>query len=242
MKVQVRRKTFARSGCLICGSSVVYKTESARQVCRICGDSFEADAVCEAGHYVCDGCHASSQRDFTKLLHDSDEKDPVKLFEAVMRLENVHMHGPEHHSIVPCVLLAAYRNNGGEIELAPALETAVRRGGQVAGGSCGYWGACGAAVGAGIYASIITGSHPLNKAAWSIPQELTARCLEKIAVTGGPRCCKRTSRIAIETAVRFTGERFGVELPMESSPCTFYENNRECLRGDCPYYGGAGNA
>mgnify|MGYP002869165356 CR=1 FL=1 len=67
-----------------------------------------------------------------------------------MALPQVHMHGPEHHGIVPCVLLTAYRNNGGEVDLPSSLREAVRRAKQVPGGTCGYWGACGAAIGAGI--------------------------------------------------------------------------------------------
>ena len=242
VKVQIHKKKYSRSGCLICGRPVVYTRQSVIYTCRICKAEFEGNAICEAGHYICDGCHASSQADFVKMLAASEEKAPIKLLDMVTGLKNVHMHGPEHHSIVPCVLLTAYHNSGGVIELAASLETAVKRGGQVTGGSCGYWGACGAAVGAGIYASIVTGSNPLNKAVWSIPQLLTAQCLEKIAASGGPRCCKRTSRIAIETAAEFTKEHFGVEMPVKISKCTFYMHNKECLREDCVYYGGVMNA
>ena len=107
------------------------------------------------------------------------------------------MHGPEHHVIVPCVLLTAYRNNGGGIELEKALREAVRRASQVPGGACGYWGVCGAAAGAGIYLSILLGSNPVHKDAWPIPQRLVSDCLRAIADVGGPRCCKRTGRLAI---------------------------------------------
>ena len=30
-------------------------------------------------------------------------------------LPDVHLHGPEHHGVVPCVLLTAYRNCGGAL-------------------------------------------------------------------------------------------------------------------------------
>ena len=242
MKTQAHQKRGRRTGCLICGKEIVYSARSVPLTCDMCGGAFESNAACADGHYICDKCHTLAQEDFLLLLRRTEEKDPVKLFYQTAGLESVHMHGPEHHSIVSCVMLAAYHNSGGEIDLEMALEAAMKRGAQVPGGTCGFWGACGAAIGAGIYASVVTGSNPLNAEVWSIPQHLTSRCLSAIAMAGGPRCCKRTSRIAIDTSVRFTMEYFGVEIPTEYLPCTFYAENNECLHGRCPFYGGRDNA
>ncbi len=229
-------KNYYRTGCLICGNPIVYKADFRLLTCAICKQSFQANAVCEEGHYVCDRCHTLEDTAYCQLLLNSPEKDPVKLFLQAVQLPAVHMHGPEHHSIVPCVLLTAYRNNGGDIQLDTAMGEAVQRGGKVPGGICGFWGVCGAAAGAGIYASIVTGSSPLNGKVWSIPQMLTARCLDAIAKAGGPRCCKRTSFIAIETAVQFTREHFYINMPYGTPHCVHYSENRECLRKRCPYY------
>ena len=241
MKSQDHNQRDSHSGCLVCGKPIVYSMESVARVCHLCGGIFESNAACEDGHYICDKCHASGWRDFLGLLRNSGEKDPVRMFNQIAELESVHMHGPEHHAIVSCIMLVAYHNNGCEIDLDAALNVAEERGAQVPGGICGFWGACGAAIGAGIYMSVLTNSNPLNTEVWSLPQLLTSRCLEAIAEIGGPRCCKRTSRIAIETAVRFTKERFSVEMPVGDYPCTFYAANRECLYGRCPYYGGCGD-
>jgi hypothetical protein len=222
MSIRANHTHDQESGCLICGKPVIYRTQIATYRCSLCGATFESNAVCQDGHYVCDKCHAAGGDKMSALLCGSDEKDPIKLFHQVIRLDGVHMHGPEHHYIVPSVLLTAYRNNGRDIDLKAALETARQRGGEVPGGICGFWGACGAAIGAGIYASIVTGSNPLNPEVWGIPQRLTARCLDAMADIGGPRCCKRVSQIAIKTAARFTGEHFGVEIPAEDLPCTLY--------------------
>ena len=92
------------------------------------------------------------------------------------------------------------------------------------------------AAGAGIYVSILTGATPLNKDAWPIPQQLVARCLNALAAVGGPRCCKRTSRIAIHEAVRFTAERFGVVMPEQEAKCSYMKFNRECIGKACPYF------
>jgi hypothetical protein len=99
-------------------------------------------------------------------------------------------------------------------------------------------GACGAAVGAGIYVSILTGATPLTADAWTLPQEMTMRCLGANVATGGPRCCKRTGRLAIEAAAKFTRERFGVELPVSRPACEFSGMNKECLKERCPFYCG----
>ena len=219
---------------------------------------------------------------FLGLIRTTDEKDPGEIFRQVASLECVHMHGPEHHSIVPCIMIAAFRNNGGgagfeaaleaaaergtqdsenggeagfeaaleaaaerggqdsenggEAGFEAALEAAAERGGQVPGGVCGSWGTCGAAIGAGIYGSIIADLTPYTDEGWGAVQLLTARSLEKMAAVGGPRCCKRTSRMAIEACVDFTRERYGVEMPLKDYRCTHYAINEECIHGRCPYF------
>ena len=84
--------------------------------------------------------------------------------------------------------------------------------------------------------SVLTGSTPLNKDAWPLPQQLTARCLNALAAVGGPRCCKRTSRISIHEAVKFTAERFGVVMPEKEVKCDYMKFNRECIGKACPCF------
>ena len=225
------------SGCMLCGKPLRYGLRAEKRRCSVCGREALSEAVCEAGHFVCDDCHrAGLDAFFVPFLLESGERCPQTLLEQVMRLPQVHMHGPEHHAVVPCVLLTAFRNCGGTLDLKAALSAALKRAKQVPGGTCGYWGVCGAAAGAGIYMSILSRSMPLNKEAWPVPQALVARCLNTLAAVGGPRCCKRTSRLAIHDAVRFTAERFGVVMPEKDVICTYTERNRECIGADCPYY------
>ena len=229
-----------RTGCLLCGKPLVYFERTRPLRCAVCGKEAPANAACEDGHFVCDRCHESSSAAFfLPLLLASTEQDPLALFERIVALPQVHMHGPEHHLLVPCVLLSAYRSSGGELELEPALREALRRASQVPGGSCGYWGVCGAAVGAGIYMSILLGSNPLHREAWPIPQRLVAACLNDIAERGGPRCCKRTGRLAITRAAAFTEELLGVAMPLGRAACRHFPENRECLYRDCPYFPGS---
>ena len=146
------------SGCLICGAPVTYSVESSVKTCSICHKEQLTNAVCENGHFVCDACHSyGTYIPVIIALRSSTEKDPLLLLEEIMDLPSVHMHGPEHHAIVPSVLLTALRNNGERMNYDTALSEICKRARQVPGGTCGYWGVCGAAAGAGIFMSVMQG-------------------------------------------------------------------------------------
>ena len=105
------------------------------------------------------------------------------------------------------------------------------------GGVCGFHGACGAAIGAGIFISIFTNATPLSKAEWKLSNLVTARCLQAIAVQGGPRCCKRDSFLAVITAAEFLRDEFGITLDVDQPvQCTFSDLNEERLFEECLYY------
>jgi len=232
--------TDQNQNCAICGKPLIYFTEEKLLECSICHKRKPANAACEAGHFVCDECHARGGVEILSFLADSTEKDPVALYLQVCALPQVHLHGPEHHSIVPCVLLTAFHNCGGEIELEDCLQEGWTRGKKVPGGACGFLGVCGAAAGAGIFASIISEATPLTAAEWEIPQRLTAECLQAMVAVGGPRCCKRTGRIAIECAAAYSEKVFGVAMPFSRPRCGFSGKNRECLHERCPFFGPGG--
>ena len=194
-------RTPHKTGCLLCGKPLRYFKETKPLRCAICGKEADANCTCEDGHFVCDNCHESSSiAFFVPLLLASAEKDPLELFERVIALRQVHMHGPEHHIIVPCVLLTAYRNNGGAIDLEPALKEAVRRASQVPGGTCGYWGVCGAAAGAGIYMSTCirtpgrsrSGSSPTFSIRWPTWADPAAASAPAASPSRAPRPSPRS--------------------------------------------------
>ncbi|MGI6736311.1 MAG: DUF5714 domain-containing protein [Anaerovoracaceae bacterium] len=224
--------------CLICHAPLVYDQKPQRRECSICHRQFLTTVTCREGHFVCDSCHAQAVLScLPQYLLQSTETDPVRLFEEVARLPQVHMHGPEHHAIVPCVLLTCYAGSGGRLDDLPAaLNEAIRRGRQVPGGSCGALGVCGAAAGAGIFASIVLQSNPLQADVWHLPLQLTSDCLARIAAVGGPRCCKRDSRLAIHAAVQFSSEQLGIAMPTEDVICEYSARNKECIKERCPYY------
>ncbi|NLC73295.1 MAG: hypothetical protein GX684_05945 [Ruminococcaceae bacterium] len=220
----------------MCGAPLEYYTESRRLTCEICKKEKKANAACLNGHFVCDSCHIEGSAKIISFLQNSSEKDPTSLLIEIMNMPEVHMHGPEHHAIVACVLLTAAKNCGADFKLAPALYEAWQRGSEVPGGTCGMYGVCGAAAGAGAFASVLLESTPLNEEQWSFPIELASKCLHKIAQIGGPRCCKRTSRLSIETAAEMMSEKLGIEIPTSRPSCTFYKKNNECILAKCPYF------
>ncbi len=168
---------------------------------------------------------------------NSKSKNPVDLMEEMFDEELISMHGPEHHILVGSSIIAAYKNAGGELDLESALLEMRKRGSEYPGGSCGLWGACGAAISVGMAMSIITETGPLSREHWGDNNITTANSLMEIGKIGGPRCCKRNSYTAVKNAVGFINEHYGVEMEgRDNIKCTYYPNNSHCLKENCPYY------
>lgn len=230
-----------RSGCLICGAELEYFTEQLSCTCHFCGTTDTANARCAQGHYICEECHRSSANDvIERYCVHSDSLDPATLAATLMHHPSVNMHGPEHHFLVPAVLLAAYCGVKGvaKEEKSALIRTARQRSEDVKGGFCGLHGACGAGIGTGIFISLITGATPLSTRERGMSNRMTAESLLEIAQTGGARCCKRDSFLAILAAVRFVRNELGILLPVGNEiRCTFSELNRECLKAHCRFNG-----
>ncbi len=224
----------------MCGKPLRYFETEREMACSACGKIFPSNASCEDGHYICDTCHA--ERGVEVILdycQRSQSKNPILMVQEMMDDPYIYMHGNEHHIMVGAALLAAYRNAGGELDLLPALQEMKARGGKYPGGSCGFWGCCGAAVSAGMFFSIATGTTPLSGKSWGLANRITAEALERIGEAGGPRCCKRNSFTAVKTAAEFVKEHLSVEMELpEQIQCRWSEENRQCLRVRCPYYTG----
>ncbi len=227
-------------GCIICGEDLVYRENTSEMTCSVCGESMPSNADCVNGHFVCDRCHSSDANEYIyRFCAASREKNPIALARAIMKNPSVKMHGPEHHYLVPAVLITAYYNTAGEPENIPRkLETARKRAEKVLGGFCGFYGTCGAGVGAGIFLSIVQNATPLSVDEWRYGNLVTARCLEVIAEHGGPRCCKRDTFLALETTIRFLDEHLGIVLDSSEVHCEWSEINRECVEYRCPFYRG----
>ncbi len=231
-----------RSGCLVCGEALVYKERSDPAACFYCGAAERAVVACANNHYVCDRCHSGSANDLIqRYCSITDSTAPMAMAITLMRNARVKMHGPEHHFLVPAVLLAGYSNclGAGPEERARRIEIARRRAEDIKGGFCGFCGNCGAAVGTGIFLSVATDATPLSRSEWRLSNLVTAESLTVIANHGGPRCCKRDTFLAICAAVEFARRELHVEMTAEESVvCEFSALNRECTKNACPFHEG----
>jgi hypothetical protein len=224
-------------GCILCGKELVYTKENTVKDCVYCGKKVETNVRCPDGHFVCDSCHSTSAFDLIEnFCNHTDLTDPMQIAVMLMKHQHIKMHGPEHHYLVPAALLAAYYNFIGNSDVRPyRMRAARKRAEQVPGGFCGSHGNCGAAVGAGIFISVITGATPLAEEEWQISNRMTAMALLAIADKGGPRCCKRDSYTAIYQAVTFLKNKMNIEMPLSKVECSFSERNKQCKFEACEY-------
>ena len=221
--------------CLICKAPLEYLEKDELMECAICHKKEPSKTKCINGHYVCSECHTKGIDTIIGLCLAETSKNPIEIIEKMMAQPFCHMHGPEHHIMVGAALLTAYKNAGGEIELEPALVEVMNRGRSVPGGACGFWGACGAGISAGIFVSIITKSTPLAVEPWGLSNLMTSKALEKIGSIGGPRCCKRDSFLSILTAVDFVSEHFGIAMEKPEVVCGHSAQNNQCIGKRCPF-------
>lgn len=228
------------SGCIICGSDLNYREETSNFTCSVCSGTFRSNVQCAQGHFVCDNCHRADALEYIEqYCRNSSGKNPLQMAVEIMKNPKIKMHGPEHHFLVPAVLLTTYYNTTGSRELLDKkLPIAKERAQKVPGGFCGNCGNCGAGVGTGIFMSIITETTPLSGETWKLANLMTAKSLEAIALHGGPRCCKRDVSQAIETAVDFVQKNLNVSMAINPILCEFSEKNKECKKQDCKYYPG----
>jgi hypothetical protein len=226
----------SKENCGVCGRPLVYGTEEVMRRCSFCGNEYSTLIYCPEGHYVCDSCHSRDALDALRnVLSRTTSTDPIEILETVMSHPSVPTHGPEHHAMVPAIIVAAVQNAGYPVP-GDAVQKALERGAKVPGGWCGFYGVCGAAIGVGTAVSILTGATPLTGKTRALANEATAFALQKM-IDGGPRCCKRASRRALETAVEFLKTRMAIDLKINREiECLYVNRNKECIREACAYY------
>lgn len=159
----------------------------------------------------------------------------------LLALPELPMHCPDHHFLVPAALLTAAHRAAGHDRAAldRDLRKARARIASLKGGICGEYGCCGAAVGAGVFASIWNKTAPLSKEHWAAGNQLTARCLASIATVEGPRCCKRVTYLTLRAALPACRELLGLDLgEFPQLSCQHHQRSKECREQDCPFYPG----
>jgi hypothetical protein len=158
----------------------------------------------------------------------------VALMQTIRSHPAVPVNGPEHHALAPGIILATYRNLGGELN-DEHIRRGVQRGAQIPGGACAFLGACGAAIGVGTALAIILDANPFKGAQRSTVQLATQRALRSIASLEAPRCCQRDLWLAFRAAEAISAELLPVRLRAETPlRCTQAVENRECIGSACP--------
>lgn len=177
-----------------------------------------------------------------ECLSTYENSDEIKVTELTLRLMDspvLNMHCPQHHFLIPATMLtAAYKAQGRPIDmLRDDLIEAMMRAKNILPAFCGLYGSCGAAVGLGIYSSILNDSDQYSFHTWALTNRIVGECLVEIAKVDGPRCCKRNSFIALIAGEKFTRDEFGLEIgATESIECTHSERNEECKGLECPFF------
>ena len=225
------------SGCMACGKEISYLAHEREAACHYCGGIKKTNALCVEGHYICDACHQQDGLSAIRLLcAETKEQDMLALLATIRRHPAIPLHGPEHHAMVPGIILATYRNLGGRIS-REAILTGIERGSKVPGGVCGFWGNCGAAAGVCIAFSVLLEATPLTSKARQQVQEITSRVLGEIAQTTGARCCQRETVTALREAALISRSILPVFLLAEADfRCRQFSLNRECIGGQCPLW------
>ena len=114
------------------------------------------------------------------------EKDIINATELALHLMNysqLKMHCPQHHYLIPAAMLtSAYKSQGRPLEmLQNDLMEAMMRAKNVLPAFCGLYGSCGAAVGLGIYTSILLDSDQYSTHTWALTNRIVGECLIKIS-------------------------------------------------------------
>jgi len=227
--------------CMVCGQPLVYTATEQAAACAFCRQPAMTGTLCAAGHYVCDHCHGAEMAAvLERICLTTSETDMIALLGAIRRHPRLPLHGPEHHVMIPGIILATYRNLGGDVSAA-RLRTAMRRGAQIPGGYCAFAGTCGAAAGVGIAFAVLREGTPVKAEERRMAMTVTGAVLERLTRFSAARCCQRDSwlalRAAAELSAHYLPRRLRAEAPLV---CEQMALNRECLGAECPLAPGGG--
>jgi hypothetical protein len=220
--------------CTVCGGELEQVHMTA--VCTFCGNETPAQYLCANGHHICEECQlAEWPQVVERVCEGSHETDPAAIVNLIMKHPMSVMHSPQHHILITAAVLAALHNSGVR-PLAPGrLSSAIERTKGIPLASCGLRGECGAAICVGALVSILTGATYQKDRERSLALQASAEALLSIAQAGGPRCCKQSVFLALETTSNFLKRELNLDLPVHPQ-CDFAARNEECKQERCKYY------
>ena len=225
------------SDCMACGAPLVYQSMPTDMHCTYCGATRSSNAACVEGHFVCERCHSGdSHQIITAICCEKRTHDPIALMRTIRQHPALPLHGAHHHAMVPGIILSCLRSLGATVH-DTMIENAIQRGGAVEGGSCSFYGVCGAATGVGIAVSILLEATPLTAQGRQKAQQAVHSVLGEIATYTAARCCQRDTFIALQKGMEICGELIGLTTTYpEPFACTQMARNQECLGIQCPLW------
>jgi len=163
--------------------------------------------------------------------------NPLILANLLMHHPAVPMSGPEHHLLVPAILLTVAHNAGHEMALESRLRQAEKRATRFGLGSCASMGACGAAMGVPIAVSLLMGADYTKPKERKSVLSVSASILTATANLPAARCCKASVYSSLAVGSTYLRQEMGLEIPSISRPtCQFQEYNPECVGRECPFF------
>ncbi len=239
MSIKEIDKKIEKTTCILCGDELFTLPKEIEVRCDFCGKIGFASHQCGNSHYICNECFSMSPVEYVKIACLKYKGiDPNALAVEIMNTPTIRMHGPEHHFILPAVLLTCIYNLKGKAdELKEKLDSLEIRTNSETPDHCEYnIGNCGAAIGSGVFLSVFLDRKIEDEDEWSLSNQLVSESIKRIAELGGPRCCKRDTYISIQTAIEFLKNKFSIELPLSDAKCTFSLRNKSCKHEDCIFY------
>lgn len=222
--------------CSICGAELTKVDTLA--ICAFCGHETPARYLCAENHHICEECQlADWPAVVERVCQASNETDPSAIVNLIMKHPMSVMHSPQHHIMVTPAILSALRNTGNHPLSHGRLASAIERTKGIPLGSCGTRGECGAAICVGTLVSILTGATFAKDRERSLALQASAEALLSIAQAGGPRCCKQSVYLSLETAAYFLKRELNIDLAVRPV-CEFASRNKECKKERCQYYVG----
>ena len=200
--------------------------------CIICGNSAE--------NVICQNCTGLEQQEVIRTYClNTASKSPLQMAQEIMGHPGFPLAGHLHHALVAAVLVAAYRNAGGEVS-PEKLEEAIKRGSGIPGGFCAGFGADAAAIACGIAVSLINGNtiNAEHAAGRAQAHALTGEAMLLIANNSGNRCCKRSVYGVLELATNYFNRVMEVSLEAQEKriSCPFNSKNKLCNGAACKYH------
>lgn len=175
-----------------------------------------------------------------KHCMQEQSNDPIEILNNIMKQDFISIHGPEHHILDGAAFLTALHNAGEEFDLEEALDEMIKRGKQIPGAICGFWGVCGSSASIGAALAIIHKTGPVSDTEYfKHNMEYVSKALKSLSKIGGPRCCKRNAYLSTLAAISFVKEKYGIELGKSKITCDFSGYNNQCIGTKCPFNRGA---